>query len=158
MENTYNESMKVMSELFGKDYHFAMATAKDNIPSVRFVDTFFEDGIFYIVTYSNSQKVKDITENSQVSFSRNFHRFNGKAYNIGHPLLPENKEIRSKLIKVFEPWYFEHNNEAHENMCFVKVELEDGFFYKNNVGYKVNFLDKTAKKTEVFYGDEEMTM
>ncbi|WP_304159615.1 hypothetical protein [Fusobacterium ulcerans] len=43
-------------------------------------------------------------------------------------------------------------------MCFVKVELEDGFFYKNNVGYKVNFLDKTAEKSEVFYGDEEMTM
>lgn len=70
-----------------KDYQFAMATVKDTTPSVRFVDTFFDDGSFYVVTYSNSQKVQELNDNCQVSLCNKLYRFNGNVYNIGHPLL-----------------------------------------------------------------------
>lgn len=142
----YSESLEVMSVLFAKDYHFALATVKNNVPSIRFIDAFFDDGVFYIVTYSKSQKVEELTQNSNVSLCNRLYRFSGKAYNIGHPTLTENKEIREKLIKVFEPWYFEHNNENDENMCYVKVELEQGFFYKDGTGYKVNFVSREVEK------------
>jgi len=139
--DTYKKALQAMNELFAKDYQFAMATVKGNTPSVRFVDTFFEDGSFYVVTYSKSQKVQD-----QVSLCNKLYRFSGNAYNIGHPLLSENREIRGKLIKVFEPWYFAHNNENDENMCYVKIELKEGFFYKDGIGYKVNFQLKEAEQ------------
>ncbi|WP_010077397.1 hypothetical protein [Clostridium cellulovorans] len=74
------------------------------------------------------------------------YRFIGTAYNIGHPLLEENQAIREKLIKVFEPWYFAHNNENDENMCYVKIELKQGFFYKYGTGYKVDFENKKAEE------------
>lgn len=142
----YEKALHTMNELFARDYQFAMATAKDNRPSVRFVDTFFENDSFYVVTYSNSQKVQELEDNSQVSLCNEFYRFSGNANNIGHPLLLENREIREKLIKVFEPWYFAHNNEDDENMCYVKIKLKEGFFYKDGIGYKVNFQLKEVEQ------------
>ena len=50
------------------------------------------------------------------------------------------------MIEAFKPWYFAHNNENDEYMCFVKVELEHGFFYKDGIGYKVNFIDKSVEE------------
>lgn len=58
----------------------------------------------------------------------------------------ENATIREKLIEVFKTWYFEHNNEQHENMCYVKVELSNGFFHRDGIGYKVDFTRKTAEE------------
>lgn len=74
------------------------------------------------------------------------YRFSGTACNIGHPLSEKNHEIREKLIKVFEPWYFAHNNENDENMCYIKIELKQGFFYLDGTGYKVDFEKRKAEE------------
>lgn len=63
---------------------------------------------------------------------------------IGHPLLPENTELRKKLIEVFEPWYFAHNNENDENMCIIKIKPTKGFFHKDGKAFKVDFLENNA--------------
>lgn len=142
----YENGLNVLEELFAKDYQFALATSKDNIPSVRFVDTFYDNGAFYIVSYAKSQKVKEIEKNSEVSLCNKLYRFTGAAYNIGHPLSEQNRGIREKLIKAFEPWYFAHNNENDESMCYVKIELKQGFFYKDGTGYKADFINKKAEE------------
>ena len=144
--NAYEEGLGVLDTLFARDYQFALATSNNNIPSVRFIDTFYNNRAFYIVTYRKSDKVKDIEQNPVVSLSKDLYRFTGIARNIGHPLLPENLKIREKLIKVFEPWYFAHNNENDENMCYIRVDLNRGLFYKDGTGYKVDFENKTAEK------------
>lgn len=143
---TYDKSLEILKELFGRDYTFVLATAQNNIPSQRVVDTYYSNGAFWIVTYALSNKVKEISANPHVSLCNTFHGFSGKAYYMGHPLNEDNKEIRQKLIKAFEPWYFAHNNEADENMCYLKIEPEQGFFHKDGTGYKVNFLDNTAEE------------
>ena len=144
--NAYEEGLEVLETLFARDYQFALATSNNNIPAVRFIDTFYDNGAFYIVTSQKSNKVKEIEHNPIVSLSKDLYRFTGVARNIGHPLLKENIKIREKLIKVFEPWYFAHNNENDENMCYIKVDLSQGLFYKDGTGYKVNFKNKTAEK------------
>ena len=143
---TYEKSLNVLDELFAKDYQFALATSNDNLPSVRFVDTFYYNGAFYIVTYAKSQKVKDIEKNPEISMCNKLYRFRGTARNIGHPLSEKNHAIRENLIKVFEPWYFAHNNENDENMCYVRIELKQGFFYKDGTGYKVDFEKRKAEE------------
>lgn len=140
----YEKSLEVIKELFARDYQFALATTNDNIPSVRFIDTFYDDNAFYIVTYAKSQKMKELEKNSRVSMCNKLYCFSGNAYNIGHPLCEKNYAIREKLIKAFEPWYFAHNNEKDENMCYVKIDLKQGFFYKDGIGYKVDFEHKEA--------------
>ena len=142
----YEKALEVMKELFAKDYTFALATAKDNTPSVRFIDTYYDNGSFYVVTYLESQKVKEMAINKRVSLCNKLYRFNGIASNIGHPLEPQNKVLRETLIHVFEPWYFLHNNENDPKMCYIQIELTDGFYYKDGKGYKVNFETKEAEE------------
>lgn len=142
--NNYEIVMKLIEKLFSRDYQFAMATAANDIPSLRFIDTYFDNGAFYSVTYADTNKVKEIAVNPNVVLcSRRGYSFKGMAYNIGHPLLIENSEIRNKLIKAFEPWYFKHNNEA-DDICILKIVPESGFVHKNGIGYNINFIDKTV--------------
>lgn len=142
--DAYNDALKAMDEMFGRDYQFALATCSEDKPSLRFVDAYYKDGQFWVVTYRNSRKVKDILQNPNVELCYKLFTFSGKAYDVGHPLKDENAKIRSELIKVFEPWYFAHNDENDENMCYVRIEPERGFFYKDRKGYKMDFLQQTA--------------
>lgn len=142
--STYEQAMQVLSELFAKDYQFSLATSQNDVPTLRVVDAFYDDGAFWIVTYDLSHKVQDIMKNQNVAMCSYLYSFSGRATNEGSPLKPENQEIRSKLIKVFESWYFAHNNENDEHMCYVKVELASGFFCKDGTAYKVDFENKTA--------------
>lgn len=141
---SYEKSLKVLDELFQKDCIFAFATCKDTQPSLRILDTYYEDGAFYIVTYALSNKVKELMDNPNCALCYQNYKFQGTAQNIGHPLEEKNKEIREKLIKVFEPWYFAHNNEQDKNMCYVKFVPKNGFFYKDGTGYIVDFTKKEA--------------
>jgi uncharacterized pyridoxamine 5'-phosphate oxidase family protein len=47
---TFEKSLKVLNDLFAKDYQFALATLENDAPSVRIVDTYYNEGVFYIVT------------------------------------------------------------------------------------------------------------
>lgn len=141
----FENAISAMKEQFGRDYQFALSTCRNNIPSSRFVDTYFDGENFYIVTYKLSQKAVEIAENPNVSLcSRQMHAFSGQAHIIGHPLDPDNSDIRSSLIQAFERWYFKHNDEADENMCYIKINPITGFFHKNGTGYKVNFIERTV--------------
>ncbi len=141
----FERAMSVMAELFGKDCAFALATAGENVPSVRMVDMYYENGAFYVVTYANSRKVRELEANERVAMCAQAHRFSGAARNIGHPLRPQNAAIRQSLTRVFAPWYFKHNDEGDENMCYVKIEPRRGFFYQNGTGYDVDFENKEVK-------------
>lgn len=141
----YEQSLDVLLRLFQRDYTFVLSTAKDNVPSQRVVDTYFYGGEFWIVTYAKSNKFLEIAQNPNVSLCNNFNIFCGKAYSAGHPLDTQNKEIREKLIKVFEVWYFAHNDESDENMCYIRVAPQKGFFHDKGKGYSVDFINKSAK-------------
>lgn len=153
--DTYKKALEVMEELFAKDMQFAMATVTANKPSIRIVDTYYDSGSFFVVTYAQTQKVLELTENPMVALCSERYRFEGNAINLGHPLKSENQEIREKLIKVFEPWYFAHNNEEDDQMCYVKIELGAGFFYKEGRGYKVNFKTSEAEDFPFDFDIEE---
>lgn len=45
-------------------------------------------------------------------------------------------------MNVFE----KSNNEKDENMCYVRIELTNGFFYQNGVGYRVDFRNEEAQE------------
>ena len=141
----FEKSVKILSDLFGRDYQFSLATVKDNKPSLRVVDTYYENGEFWLVTHSQSNKVKDIENNSNVALCNYLYSFKGNAYNEGHPLNEENKKIRQQLMKVFKPWYFAHYKESDKNMCYIKIKLTEGFFFRDGEGYKVDFVNKTSE-------------
>ena len=62
MEKLTKEVEAILLERFGKDSIVALATAIENIPYVRSVDAFYEDGAFYVLTYGLSSKMKQIEQ------------------------------------------------------------------------------------------------
>lgn len=154
---SFSDSLKVLDSLFGKDCQFALATSTGNVPTVRFVDLYYMEKAFYLVTYAKSQKVLDLQSNPNFSISKNLYRFNGRAVMLGHPLEEKNSKIRARLTEVFSDWYFEHNNENDENMCYIKLCIDTGFFYLDGVGYKI---DMYKENVDVFpfSGEIEVTL
>lgn len=50
MKKLKEEAEKIMQERFGKDTIIALATVDDGIPYVRYVNAYYENGAFYIIT------------------------------------------------------------------------------------------------------------
>lgn len=144
MNKDYQRAIKVLEDIFRKDMTLVLGTVDGDKPDLRYVDTYFYRDSFYIVAHESTNKVKQIAKNKNVSLCYRLHRFSGEAINIGHPLLPENKEIRDMLTKEFADWYFAHNNEKDPKMCYIRVELHTGFTYQDKVGYNINFKTTTA--------------
>ena len=57
MKKISSEAEKIMMERFGKDTVIALATVEDGVPYVRSVNAYYENGSFYIITYTLSLTV-----------------------------------------------------------------------------------------------------
>lgn len=131
---------QILTDRFGKDSLIALATVEDGIPHVRTVDAVYIDGAFYVVTYSLSSKCKQIAKNPTVAISGEWFTAHGVGENLGHVLLPENKEIMDILRTAFAAWYDNgHTNEADPNTCLLKINLTDGVLFSNNTRYEIDF-------------------
>lgn len=151
-----------MEEKFsnGKDNIIALATiARETtpdgkpLPVVRSVDAYYEDGTFYVVTYSTSNKMLQIAENQEVSVAGFEEMFtaNGTAENLGWVLDPKNADIRAKLRKAFAFWYDSANNENDKNCCFLAIHLTKGTLNINHWEklYHMDFFNKNVLTNNV---------
>ncbi len=150
----YEEGLKIIEERFGnnKDNFISLATiatepsADGNPrPVVRDVDACYEDGVFYIVTYANSNKMRQIAQNKEVAFSAiDWFSGNGTGENLGWVLDPKNAEIRAKLRTVFAEWYDFANDESDKNCCILAIRITRGTVIKDHgaVRYNMDFVNK----------------
>ena len=60
MKNWCEEAERIMMERFGKDTVIALATMENDVPSVRYVNAYYEHGAFYIITHALSNKIKHL--------------------------------------------------------------------------------------------------
>jgi len=156
MDN-YTKGMSILEEKFGnnKDNVLGLATiaVEPNTdgkprPIVRDVDAFYEDGVFYVMTYAKSSKMQQIEKNNEVAIAVNFEWFtaSGIGENLGWVMKPENAEMRVKLRKAFEKWYDFANNENDENCCILAIRLANGIININHHETLIlmDFVNKTA--------------
>ena len=139
MMNT--EVLKIMDQRFGCDSLIALATVDDkNIPWVRTVNSYYESGAFYVVTYAKSKMMKQIASNPTVAISGEWFTAHGLGENLGHVLDPKNEEIMSKVRTVFAEWYDNgHTNEADPNTCLLCIRLTDGILFSHGTKYVIDF-------------------
>ena len=140
----YNDSgvREIIEDKYRDDSILLIATAKENVPSVRSVDSFYHDGSFWIVTDIRANYVKEIQSNNKVMISDAGHnRFWCEAIVTGHPLDDINKSIREVFLKVFKNWYKEVNNEELKTVCYIKATPYKGYVHKNKIGYTFNLND-----------------
>ena len=84
MKNISSEAEKIMIERFGKDTVIALATVENEIPYVRYVNAYYENGAFYITTYALSNKVKHIKNDSAIAIAGECFTAHGKGINLGY--------------------------------------------------------------------------
>lgn len=131
------EAEKNMVERFGKDTVIALATTENGIPSVRYVDAFYENGAFYVITYALSNKMKHIKNNPIVAIAGEWFTAHGKGINLGYFGKPENKAIAEKLKIAFAGWIDNgHVNFDDENTIILRIELTDGLLLSHGTRYE----------------------
>lgn len=141
---------EMMKDRYSQDTILLIATAKDNVPSVRCVDSFYYDGSFWIVTDLNANYVKEMQSNKNVMISDAGHnRFWCHAEVVGHPLDKKNLSIREVYMDVFHHWYKEVNNENLETTCYIKVTPYKGYMHKDKVGYQFDINEDTVSVNDI---------
>ena len=134
------EAQTIMNERFGKDSLLALATAADNVPSVRTVNAYYEDGAFYVITYARSGKMQQIASNPVVAICGEWFTAQGRGENLGWFGRPENKDVADKLTRAFADWINNgHNNFADENTIILKIQLAHGVLFSHGTRYDIDF-------------------
>ena len=116
------EIEKILIERFGNDNIIALATTVDNKPYVRSVNSFYENGSFYVLTYGLSNKMKQIHQNPCVAIAGDWFTANGQGINLGYFGDKENKKIADKMFVIFSEWINKgHNNFEDKNTCILQI-------------------------------------
>lgn len=140
MEKMSAEEKQLMVERFGMDNVVALATMEDGVPHVRYVNAYYEDGAFYVITYALSNKMRQIEKNSGVAIAGDWFTAHGKGVNLGWFGKSENSGIAGRLRKAFEAWIDNgHNNFEDENTCILCIRLTDGVLFHHGTRYDLVF-------------------
>lgn len=140
MEKLSLESKKIMEERFSKDSIIALSTLENQTPYVRYVNGYYEDGAFYIITYALSNKMKQIEKNPTVAIAGDWFTAHGTGINLGYFGKAENAEIAKKLRTAFAEWIDNgHNNFSDINTCILCIKLTDGLLFSHGTRYDIDF-------------------
>ena len=140
MEKRTEKIDAILLERFGKDSIIALATSIDNIPYVRSVDAFYEDGAFYVLTHGLSGKMKQISQNPNVAISGDWFTAQGNGVDLGYFGKAENARIASKMKDVFSAWIDHGHNDFDDiNTCILCIELTHGILFSNGTRYEIDF-------------------
>lgn len=139
-EKLSSVTQKIMEDRFGCDTVIAVATVEDGRPYVRNVNSYYENGSFYIITYALSNKMRQIAGNPEVAVCGEWFAGHGIAENMGHILKKENEDIADKLRVVFDEWYGNgHVDESDPDTCILRIGLTDGNLADHGTRYEIDF-------------------
>jgi len=140
MEKLCTVTRKLMHERFEKDTLIALATAENGTPSVRAVNSYYENGAFYVITYALSGKMRQIAANPTVALCGEWFTAHGIGENLGHVLDEKNIAMTEKLREVFAAWYGNgHVDESDPNTCLLRIRLTDGVLLSHGTRYEIDF-------------------
>ena len=140
MKKPDGEAEKIMADRFGKDTVIALATSANGVPHVRYVNAYYENGAFYIVTYALSNKMRQIEDNPAVAIAGEWFTAHGRGEDLGYFGRPENAEIAEKLRAAFAAWIDNgHNDFSDENTRILRIRLTDGVLLSHGTRYDLDF-------------------
>ena len=128
-----DELKELMKECFGHDMLMYVTTFDGQIPSVRIVNSYYENGSFYTITHGLSNKMEQIKKNPIVTISGGeWFCATGVGENLGYVGAEQNREIMGKLRIAFSAWLDNGDtDESNTNTCILRIKLENGtLFYK----------------------------
>ncbi len=137
MDNLCKEAEQIMIEHFGRDTIIALATTENEMPYVRYVNAYYENGSFYIITHALSNKMQHIKADPVVAVAGEWFTAHEKGISLGYFGKIENGMIAEKLKKVFTEWIDNgHTDFDDENTIILRVELTDGLLFSHDTRYE----------------------
>ena len=134
------DAEKIMNERFGKDNVISLATCIDNMPAVRYVNAYYDNRAFYVLTYALSNKINHIEINPNVAIAGDWFTAKGYGENLGYFGKKENKAISEKMKDVFAEWIDNgHNNFDDENTIILRINLNEGILFSHGTRYDIEF-------------------
>ena len=138
--------LEIMDERFGHDSLISLATLNGGVPSVRIVNSYYENGSFYTITYSLSNKMKQIEINPTVAICGEWFTANGIGENLGYICDDKNEDMADKLRTVFAEWYSNgHTDESNPNTIILRIRLTDAVLLSHGTRYDIDFNSIFAK-------------
>lgn len=145
-EKIPEKALKIMTERFSRDSLISVATVEGSRPFVRTVNSYYENGAFYVITHALSGKMQQIADNPSVAICGEWFTAHGIGENIGHVCDERNAAIASKLRNVFSAWYTNgHTDENDPNTCILRICLTDGVLLSHGVRYDIDFTADESK-------------
>ena len=139
-EKTPQRAAEILTQRFGHDTLIALATADGTTPWVRTVNSYYEAGSFYVITYALSNKMRHIAKNPTVALSGDWFTAHAIGENLGHILAPENARLAEALRTAFASWYANgHTNEADPNTVILRLRLTDGILFDHGTRFDLKF-------------------
>lgn len=136
MKKFSREAEKIMIERFGHDNVIALATQEKGLPYVRYVNAYYEDGSFYVITYALSNKMKHIGSCPTVAIAGEWFTAHGNGVNLGYFGRQENREIAQRLRIAFASWIDNgHNSFDDENTIILRIDLTDALLMSHGTAY-----------------------
>ena len=136
MKQFSREAEQIMMERFGKDTIISLATTENATPYVRYVNAYYENGSFYIITHALSNKIKHIKENPVVAIAGQWFTAHGRGVSLGYFGKKENCVIAEKMKKVFAEWIDNsHTDFSDENTIILCVQLTEGILFSHGTRY-----------------------
>jgi len=142
MNKRSKEIEAILMDRFGQDSVLSLATAVDNVPYVRSVDAYYENGAFYVLTHGLSNKMKQIGQNPTVAISGEWFTAQGKGINLGYFGSRENAPIAAKMRQVFAAWIDNgHTDFDDVNTCILCIQLTGGVLFSDGIRYEIDFTE-----------------
>ncbi len=131
-----------MDEHFSHDTLIAIATIGGDMPYVRAVNAYYENGNFYAVTHALSKKMQQIQKNPVAAICGEWFTAHGVGENLGWVLDKKNAQLIQKLRTVFSEWYDNgHTDESDPNTCILCIHLTDGVLLSHGKRYDIDFTE-----------------
>lgn len=133
---TGNELMDLTFELL-KHVQYCAGNSRKGVPYVRYVNAYYENGAFYVITYALSNKIKHLENNPVIAIAGGWFTAHGKGINLGYFGKEENHRIAKRLKEVFSEWIDNgHTDLEDENTVILCVELTDGLLLSHGTRYE----------------------
>lgn len=130
----------ILNERFGRDSLLSLATVSNGVPHVRIVNSYYEAGSFYVITYARSNKMRQIADNATVAVAGDWFTAHGIGENLGYIYREENLAVAKKLESVFASWFHNgHNDYNDPNTCILRIRLTDGLLLSHGTRYDIDF-------------------
>jgi len=89
----FKDEENIINDRSVKNSIISLATCIDDMPSVRYVNAFYDNNAFYVLTNALSNKIKHTANNPNVAIAEEWFTASGKGENLGYFGREENMAI-----------------------------------------------------------------